>query len=89
MSRGSHPTEDDWEDDYLSYDEGPSHVIGFCQACGEPCTSVTQDYGIGAYECWGARGNDVQLVEVSPCCETEVLSDKPEEEENDDCQRTN
>lgn len=65
----------DWEPDDRyddDRDDGRNHVSGFCSACGEECTSVTIDEGIGAYEYWGAPGNDVQLVEVSPCCEAEV-----------------
>jgi hypothetical protein len=41
------------------------------------------DEGIGHYEYWGAKGVDVRLVEVSPCCEDVVL-DRPPESENED-----
>jgi hypothetical protein len=37
------------------------------------------DEGIGKYEYWGAIGNDVQIVDVSPCCHesfTEVDEEK-------------
>lgn len=49
------------------------HHNGICDDCGLECESVTEDQGIGAYEYWGARGNDVQEVEVSPCCGAEVV----------------
>lgn len=49
------------------------HEAGICSDCGIECESVTEDQGIGSYEYWGARGNDVQLVEVSPCCGAEVV----------------
>lgn len=32
---------------------------------------ITVDIGIGPYEYWGAKGNDVRLVEASPCCEAD------------------
>lgn len=40
-----------------------------CPACGEECTGAWLDFGIGAYEYWGAHGVDVQMAYVSPCCE--------------------
>ena len=49
------------------------HEQGICADCGLECESVTEDDGIGAYEYWGAPGNDVRLVEVSPCCGAEVV----------------
>jgi hypothetical protein len=49
-----------------------------CSACGQRCRKVTVDFGIGAYEYWGAPGFDVQLADVSDCCEAECL------DENDD-----
>jgi hypothetical protein len=41
-----------------------------CKACNRECNVVTVDFGIGAYEYWGAPGVDVQLAEVSDCCES-------------------
>jgi len=72
-----------WEDDdddggldpAHAYPEPDRHVTGRCRACGEPCTSVTVDYGIGAYEYHGARGYDSRPAEVSPCCEDVVVED--------------
>ena len=40
-----------------------------CQGCGEPCEIVSVDYGIGAYEYWGASGYDSRIELVSNCCE--------------------
>jgi hypothetical protein len=42
-----------------------------CKACNRGCRVVTVDFGIGAYEYWGAPGVDVQLAEVSDCCEAD------------------
>ena len=42
-----------------------------CTACGDPCEVVTVDFGIGAYEYWGAPGFDSQPAEVSQCCEAD------------------
>ena len=40
-----------------------------CESCERECTLITVDFGIGAYEYWGAPGIDVQLAEVTDCCE--------------------
>ena len=68
---------EDW-DEYPE-DEG-EHIDGVCEACGEKCTSVTQDDGIGPFEYWGSKGVHHEYVEVSPCCQAEVI-DEPELEE--------
>ena len=52
-----------------------------CENCGEPCEVVTVDMGIGPYEYWGARGNDVRLAEVSDCCEDNVIEDSSSDKE--------
>lgn len=36
------------------------------------------DFGIGAYEYWGATGCDVQEVWVTKCCEEEPVEFRPE-----------
>ena len=59
--------------------EGPED--GVCKACGEECTPMTIDSGIGVYEYGSARERDVRLEEVSPCCEAEVISKEEYEEE--------
>lgn len=57
---------------------------GYCASCGKECTAMIVDEGIGHYEYWGAKGVDVRLVEVSPCCEDVVLDRPPESEDEDD-----
>jgi hypothetical protein len=47
-----------------------------CSGCGNACDAITIDVGIGSYEYWGSTGVDVRLVEVSRCCEAELLADK-------------
>ena len=51
-----------------------------CPACGEVCSGVWEDFGIGSYEYWGARGTDVRMVYVSNCCEAQL----PEPERRSD-----
>lgn len=50
-----------------------------CKACEEECSVVELDFGIGAYEYWGAPGFDSQLHKVSNCCEAdfEEVADLP------------
>ena len=43
-----------------------------CTACGEECRGVTVEFGIGFGEYWGAPFYDVQLADVSDCCEAEA-----------------
>lgn len=50
-----------------------------CDACGRECRRITVDFGIGAYEYWGAPGFDVQLAEVSDCCEADCVDDGPDD----------
>ena len=72
-----------WHDEDREYDERDddgTHLTGVCADCGEACTSVTVDNGIGHYEYWGATGIHHQYDEVSPCCQGEVI-DEPELEE--------
>lgn len=44
-----------------------------CEACGRPAEEMRVDYGIGAYEYWGANGvhRDIQIV--SECCEAGLV----------------
>jgi hypothetical protein len=44
-----------------------------CKECGEECSVVRVDFGIGAYEYWGATGTDINPQDVSNCCEADVL----------------
>jgi hypothetical protein len=55
----------------------------YCAACLKECGVITIDEGIGHYEYWGAHGVDIRLVDVSDCCEDDVLDGLPEEEETD------
>ena len=57
--------------------DGPKE--GVCKSCGEECTAEIVDFGIGPYEYGSIRAVDVQLHEVSPCCEDDVI-DKEEYE---------
>jgi hypothetical protein len=50
-----------------------------CEACGRECRRITVDFGIGAYEYWGAPGYDVRLADVSDCCEADCVDDFPPE----------
>lgn len=53
----------------------------YCANCLKECNVVTIDEGIGVYEYWGSRSVDIRLVDVSDCCEDELLDELPEEEE--------
>lgn len=44
-----------------------------CTSCGDPCSAIQVDFGIGAYECHGFRGIDTQIAIVSDCCEAEAF----------------
>jgi len=70
--------DEDYDPDPYPDEGGKS---GYCAHCGDACTATFIDEGIGHYEYWGAKGVDIQLVEVSPCCEAEVLDEPPEEDE--------
>jgi len=52
----------------------------YCGECARQCNAVERDFGIGGYEFWGARGNDVRMVTVSDCCDGDIFAD-PELEE--------
>lgn len=49
-----------------------------CKGCSEPCRIVDVDFGIGAYEYWGATGFDSQVAQVSNCCEADFSDDDDE-----------
>lgn len=44
-----------------------------CSACGLPATDAFMDFGIGAYEYWGAKGVDRDVQYVSTCCEAGLV----------------
>jgi hypothetical protein len=47
----------------------PSHGKGVCSECKQPAEFSLEDFGIGAYEFWGARGTHHDWQWVSECCE--------------------
>lgn len=47
----------------------------YCGHCGEAAEPVQRDFGIGAYEAWGATGFDRNVQTVSRCCEATLYSD--------------
>jgi len=61
-----------YDDDY-DYDYDDDRTRGICSDCGEECTAVMQDQGIGSYEYWGFKGTHHDWREVSPCCGEEVV----------------
>ena len=47
-----------------------------CADCKEECKVVLEDFGIGPYEYWGAKGTHHDYQAVSDCCECgEVLDE--------------
>ena len=53
----------------------------YCACCLKECNVTTIDEGIGQYEYWGACGVDIRLVDVSDCCEAELLDELPEDDD--------
>lgn len=49
-------------------------MIGKCTECGQPCNVIPVDFGIGAYEFWGAKSIDVQIEAVSDCCDAPAVN---------------
>lgn len=49
----------------------------FCSECGKECDVIEVDFGIGAYEYWGATGVDINICEVSNCCEADAQETPP------------
>lgn len=47
-------------------------IQGYCCSCGAFVTAKAVDYGIGAYECHGARGIHHDWQQVCPLCEGEI-----------------
>ena len=45
-----------------------------CSECKQPCTVKEIDGGIGSYEYCGYRGFDSRMIEVSTCCEADIMS---------------
>lgn len=55
--------------------QGPGELL--CSACGEVAEGTSVDFGIGAYEYWGAGGVDRNVQWVSHCCEATLLENTP------------
>jgi hypothetical protein len=56
----------------------------WCCSCKEECQVIEVDFGIGAYEYWGAKGVDIQIEEVSSCCEEDWTDEPPEGNDDED-----
>ena len=56
----------------------------WCCACKQECLVIEVDFGIGSYEYWGAKGVDIDLQEVSDCCEADWTEEDPNEDETED-----
>lgn len=69
------------DNDELDFDDGQDHITGKCTQCGEICTSMTFDNGIGPYDHFGHCGTHHEWVEVSPCCQAEINEDYLDEED--------
>ena len=58
-----------------------------CSECHEECTAVDVDFGIGAYEYWGAPGFDSNVQTVSNCCEADFEeTDEDDGEIGEECE---
>ena len=44
-----------------------------CSCCGDEAEPVMINCGVGPYEYWGMRGVDVNMQELSQCCEAECV----------------
>lgn len=76
-----------YEEDPRDFAPDPEWGYGpfWCEGCKLPCEVIEVDFGIGAYEYWGAPGFDVQICAVSNCCEDEFTEVDPTlVEPNDD-----
>jgi hypothetical protein len=68
----------DREPDYLDRDDDTHR--GYCPSCKANVTAKSVDFGIGSYEYWGCRSVHVDIREVCPDCEGNLLDAEPEEE---------
>jgi hypothetical protein len=48
----------------------------YCGECRKECTVHEEDCGIGPYEYWGQKCNDVNMQLTSDCCDGEVFDDE-------------
>jgi len=45
-----------------------------CSECKKPCKEARRNFGIGAYEFWGATGSQDNWRCVSHCCDGDLLT---------------
>jgi hypothetical protein len=57
---------------------------GYCSECGQECDGILIEDGIGPYECFGATGVHRSRRWVSPCCEAEIVAERPGGESAED-----
>jgi hypothetical protein len=50
-------------------------ALGTCAECMSKSSFHLEDFGIGSYEFWGARGTDHQWEWVSDCCEAQPFGE--------------
>jgi len=48
----------------------------YCGECKNECGVHAEDFGIGSYEAWGAKGFDSRMGLSSDCCDGEVFEDE-------------
>lgn len=46
----------------------------FCSECRKTCQEAYRNFGIGAYEFWGAKGSKDNWLWVSECCDGDLLT---------------
>ena len=56
-------------------DYTPPSISTFCKSCNKEVSAHQEDWGIGAYEFWGAKGTQHIYVWVCDECEEEVEVD--------------
>lgn len=53
----------------------PQHINGYiCSECGQVGPGTIRNEGIGPYEYWGAKCNDVSWVFLSVCCDAPMVN---------------
>lgn len=63
----------EWRRD-MPYPGNPKVCVStVCGACGHGARTIKVDFGVGAYEFWGSTGVDVDICEVSECCEAGMV----------------
>lgn len=56
----------------------------YCSECRKEAVAVQRDFGIGAYEYWGATGFDSCIMTVSECCDGDLLTQEQLDELNEE-----